>query len=109
MSKRKISAEQIANAEDQLQSLQKQVEYDTKDYTLELLLSKFERGDFFIPAYQRQYIWKSGNKTLFIESVLLGLPIPFMFFAGCEDGRLEIIDANASRIRIWQIEAFETT
>ena len=101
MAKKKISTEQIANAEAQLQSLQKQVEYDTKDYTLELLLSKFERGDFFIPAYQRQYIWKSSNKTLFIESVLLGLPIPFMFFAGCEDGRLEIID-GAQRMQTLQ-------
>lgn len=92
MAKKRITSEQIANAEAQLQVLQKQVEYDTKDFTLELLLSKFERGDFFIPDYQRQYIWKPSNKTLFIESVLLGLPIPFMFFAGCADGRLEIID-----------------
>lgn len=92
MTKKKISNEQILIAEKQLQSLQKQVDYDTKDYTLELLLSKFSRGDFFIPDYQRQYIWRANNKTLFIESVLLGLPIPFMFFAGCEDGRLEIID-----------------
>lgn len=90
--KKKITPEQISNAEAQLQTLQKQVEYDTKDFTLELLLSKFDRGDFFIPDYQRQYVWKPNNKTLFIESVLLGLPIPFMFFAGCEDGRLEIID-----------------
>lgn len=101
MAKKKISVEQVTNAEAQLQLLQKQVEYDTKDYTLELLLSKFERGDFFIPAYQRQYIWKPGNKTLFIESVLLGLPIPFMFFAGCEDGRLEIID-GAQRMQTLQ-------
>ena len=90
--KKRITPEQITNAETQLQTLQKQVEYDTKDFTLELLLSKFDRGDFFIPDYQRQYVWKPNNKTLFIESVLLGLPIPFMFFAGCEDGRLEIID-----------------
>lgn len=101
MAKKKISADQVAKAEAQLQLLQKQVEYDTKDYTLELLLSKFERGDFFIPTYQRQYIWKPGNKTLFIESVLLGLPIPFMFFAGCEDGRLEIID-GAQRMQTLQ-------
>lgn len=89
---KKITSEQISNAEAQLQILQKQVEYDTKDFTLELLLSKFDRGDFFIPDYQRLFVWKTNNKALFIESVLLGLPIPFMFFAGCEDGRLEIID-----------------
>ena len=92
MRSKKITAEQINAAEIQLQSLQKQVDYDTKDYTLELLLSKFDCGDFFIPSYQRQFIWKTSNKSLFIESVLLGLPIPFMFFAGCADGRLEIID-----------------
>lgn len=92
MANKKITPEKIVNAENQLKVLQKQVEYDTKDFTLELLLSKFDRGDFFIPNYQRQFIWKTKNKTLFIESVLLGLPIPFMFFAGCEDGRLEIID-----------------
>jgi len=92
MAKKRITPEQVASAETQLQSMQRQVEYDTKDFTLELLLTKFKRGDFFIPAYQRQYVWKPNNKTLFVESVLLGLPIPFMFFAGCDDGRLEIID-----------------
>lgn len=92
MAKKKVTPEQVEAAERQLKNLQRQVEYDTKDYTLELLLDKFEKGDFFIPDYQRQFVWKTSNRSLFIESVLLGLPIPFMFFAGCEDGRLEIID-----------------
>lgn len=99
--KSKILSEQVVLAETQMQSQQKQVEYDTKDYTLELLLDKFKKGDFFIPQYQRQYVWKPKNKTLFIESVLLGLPIPFMFFAGCDDGRLEIID-GAQRMQTIQ-------
>ncbi len=101
MSKKKISREQVVAAEEQLQSLQKLVEYDTKDFTLELLLSKFERNDFFIPDYQRQYVWRPSNKSSFIESVLLGMPIPFMFFASCEDGRLEVID-GAQRMQTLQ-------
>ena len=92
MAKKKVIPEQVEAAERQLKELQRQVEYDTKDYTLELLLDKFEKGDFYIPDYQRQFVWKPNNRSLFIESVLLGLPIPFMFFAGCDDGRLEIID-----------------
>ena len=92
MAKKKVTPEQAEAAERQLKELQRQVEYDTKDYTLELLLDKFEKGDFYIPDYQRQFVWKPNNRSLFIESVLLGLPIPFMFFAGCDDGRLEIID-----------------
>lgn len=98
MAKNRITSEQVVVAETQLQELQKQVDYDTKDYTLELLISKFKRGDFYIPKYQRQFIWKPHNRSLFIESVLLGLPIPFMFFADCNDGRLEIID-GAQRIQ----------
>lgn len=92
MAKKKVTPEQVEAAERQLKELQRQVEYDTKDYTLKLLLDKFEKGDFYIPDYQRQFVWKPNNRSLFIESVLLGLPIPFMFFAGCDDGRLEIID-----------------
>ena len=75
MAKKKVTPERIEAAERQLKDLQRQVEYDTKDYTLELLLDKFEKGDFYIPDYQRQFVWKANNRSLFIESVLLGLPI----------------------------------
>ena len=88
----KIITELIEKAELQIKEYQKQIEYDTKDYTIEHLVDKFNKNDFFIPQYQRKFVWRPKNKSLFIESVLLGLPIPFMFFAGCEDGRLEIVD-----------------
>lgn len=46
MAKKKVTPERIEAAERQLKDLQRQVEYDTKDYTLELLLDKFEREIF---------------------------------------------------------------
>ena len=45
MARRKITEENQRKAETQLQSLQRQVDYDTKDYTLELLLNKYELGE----------------------------------------------------------------
>ena len=36
-------------------------------------------------------MWGNANKNLFLESVLLGLPISLMFFADCKDGKQEII------------------
>ena len=81
------------NAADlQIKEMQKQIDYDTRDFTIELLISKFEKKEFFIPPYQRDFVWKSKNKTLFLESVFLGLPIPFMFFADCDNGKQEVID-----------------
>ena len=98
MARKKLTKEQIAQGDIQLNECQNEIDYDTKDFTLELLASKFKKGDFYIPEYQREYIWRSKNKSLFIESILLGLPIPFMFMADCDDGRLEIID-GAQRIQ----------
>lgn len=96
--KSKITLEQKQDADLQIKEMQKQIDYDTKDYTIEFLVDKLKRGDFFIPEYQRKFIWKDANKSLFIESVLLGLPIPFMFFGNCDDGRIEIID-GAQRLQ----------
>ena len=93
-----ITQEEMKSADEQLKALQRQITYDTKDYTVELVVQKFSKNDFFIPDYQRGYVWKEKNKSSFIESVLLGLPIPFMFFADCDDGKLEIID-GAQRVQ----------
>jgi len=96
--KSKITFEQKQVADAQIKEIQKQIDYDTKDYTIEFLVEKFKKGDFFIPEYQRKFIWKESNRSLFIESVLLGLPIPFMFFGNCQNGKIEIID-GAQRIQ----------
>lgn len=66
MAKKKVTPEQVEAAERQLKELQRQVEYDTKDYTLELLLDKFEKGDFYIPDYQRQFVWKPNNMLMLL-------------------------------------------
>ncbi|MFZ3132522.1 MAG: DUF262 domain-containing protein, partial [Desulfosporosinus sp.] len=93
-----IPFEQRQEADIQIKALQKQIDYDTKDYPVELIVTKFDKGEFFIPIYQREFVWKDNNKTSFIESVLLGLPIPFMFFGDCENGKMEIID-GAQRVQ----------
>lgn len=92
INRRPISSERREKADRQLKEIQRRVDYDTKDYTVELIVNKFNNGDFFVPEYQRDYIWAERNKSSFIESVLLGLPIPFMFLGDCNDGKMEIID-----------------
>lgn len=88
----------------------KNVKYDTKEYTLEHLFSKFNRltednkqTEIFIPFYQRKFVWKPDQQSRFIESILLGLPIPPMYFAEMDEGVLEVIDGSQ---RIRTINAF---
>jgi hypothetical protein len=87
-----VPQEQVARIEQQILDKQRAIDYDTKEFTVELLVQKFDSGDFFVPAYQRAFIWSQERQSKFIESVLLGLPIPFMFMADTADGRLEIVD-----------------
>ncbi len=87
-----------AALEVQLIEKQRTIDYDTKEFTVELLVQKLDNGDFFIPAYQREFVWHDKRRAKFIESVLLGLPIPFMFAADTPDGTLEIVD-GAQRLR----------
>jgi uncharacterized protein with ParB-like and HNH nuclease domain len=47
-------------------------------------------GEFEVPPYQREFTWEPERKSRFIESVIMGLPIPFLFFWEMEDSRLEI-------------------
>ena len=88
-----ISEDQKIAAEEQIRSLRKEIDYNTRDYSIDFLIQQFRDDEFYIPdEYQRQYIWNNTDKNRFVESILLGLPIPLMFFSDTEDGRCEIID-----------------
>jgi hypothetical protein len=99
-----ISEEQQDNAEKQIIEQQQIVDYEIKEYTIELLINKFTEGEkenqneIFIPQYHRKFVWAEETQSEFIESLLLGLPISYMFVAENEDGRCEIIDGT-QRIR----------
>lgn len=88
-----ITEEQKKVAELQIKEQRSEINFDTRDYSIDFLVQQYRDDEFYIPdEYQRQYIWEENDKTRFIESILLGLPIPFMFFSDTDDGRCEIID-----------------
>jgi len=108
-----ITDEQRELAEAEIREKQKVVDYDTKEYPVEVLVKKYRDGldedtnELYIPDYQRDMIWEDNRQSKFIESLLLGLPIPYIFVADLrpkqeddEDdlARLEIVDGT-QRIR----------
>jgi hypothetical protein len=94
----KPSKERVKAADQQLLEQQRVIEYDTKEFTIEVLKQKFGDGgadaDIYIPDYQRRFSWDFRRRSRFIESVLMGLPIPFLFFGDKRDGRLELVDGS---------------
>lgn len=93
----------IALAEAQIVELSKRIEFYLTEYSVELLAGKMSKGEFVVPNYQRAYTWEADRKSRFIESLLLGLPIPFLFFWEMPDGKLEIVDGSQ---RLRSIEEF---
>ena len=99
-------------AEAEIREKQKVVDYDTKEYPVEVLVQKYREGlsedinELSIPDYQRDLVWSDEHQSRFIESIFLGLPIPYLLVADVrpekdqqEDlARLEIIDGT-QRIR----------
>lgn len=94
----KITFEKQEQAEEQIRDLQKEISYNVKDYPIGYIIDEFSRERFYIPDYQREFVWREKNKCRFIESLILGIPIPFMFVCEMDDGRYEIID-GAQRIQ----------
>ena len=102
-------------AENQIYDLRKTVRYDIRELTIEIIVSKYQKGrdydpemdkaeqskffsSLWIPEYQRDFTWDEQRQSRFIESVLLGLPIPLIFVAENENSVWEIVDGS-QRIR----------
>lgn len=90
-------------ADVQIKQKQSDVDYDTKDFTIDYIIKAFQDDLFYIPDYQRKFVWDESRQRRFIESVILGLPIPFLFIAEMDDGRLEVVDGAQ---RAGTLEAF---
>lgn len=83
----------LAEVEKLLLEEQKRVDYDTREFTVELLVQKLKAEEMVVPPYQRKFQWDERRQSRLIESVMIGLPVPFLFAADLpESGQLEIID-----------------
>ena len=86
-------------AEYDLDDLVATVKYDISsygvDFDVEGLCRRLRREEIFVPAFQRNYIWTMSEASRFVESLLLGLPVPGIFLARDETtGKLLVIDGQ---------------
>jgi uncharacterized protein with ParB-like and HNH nuclease domain len=65
------------------------------DYDVDGIVKRLKRGDIFIPSFQRDYVWNQTEASRFVESLLLGLPVPGVFLAKEGDSnKLSVIDGQ---------------
>ena len=51
------------------------------DYTVDRIVDRLNKGAILIPEFQRKYVWSLKDASRFIESLILGLPVPGVFFS----------------------------
>jgi hypothetical protein len=84
------------------------------DYPVDGLVRRLDTGDIFVPVFgmadptnsdapgfQREYVWSKLQADRFIESLLLGLPVPGIFLVKEEDNKLLVLDGH-QRLRTLQ-------
>ncbi|MEG4075930.1 DUF262 domain-containing protein [Microcoleus sp. Pol14C2] len=69
------------------------------DFDVAGLVRRLESEDVFIPEFQRAYVWKPRQASRFIESLLLGLPVPGIFLAKERETKKLLVIDGQQRLR----------
>lgn len=77
------------------------------DYPVDSLVKRIESKDIIVPTFenkqelpegidpfQRDYVWPRSKADRFIESLLLGLPVPGIFLVKEDTGRFLVLDGH---------------
>jgi hypothetical protein len=51
------------------------------DFPVDGLVKRLANGSIVIPSFQRAYVWSLRDASRFVESLLLGLPVPSIFLS----------------------------
>ena len=62
------------------------------DLSFRELIDRYDEDELVKPELQRKYVWDRREASRFIDSILLGLPVPSIFLAQTQDEKLLIID-----------------
>jgi hypothetical protein len=68
------------------------------DLSVQTLVEQWDHDVLVLPEIQRQYVWDNGKASRLVESLLMKIPIPVLYFAETEDATFEIIDGH-QRVR----------
>ncbi|MGH9504613.1 MAG: DUF262 domain-containing protein [Terriglobales bacterium] len=83
----------MSNLLGELDKQSSQIRFEVIDFSAGELIRLHQDKEILIqPAFQRMFRWTQAQQSRFIESMLLGLPVPQIVLFQREDGVLELID-----------------
>lgn len=64
------------------------------DLSVQTLVEQWNNNQLVLPDIQREYVWDNAKASRLIESLLLNIPIPVLYFAETEEAKYEIFDGH---------------
>ena len=65
------------------------------DYSVDTLIKRLESEAFYVPQFQRRFVWSQRHASRFLESLLMGLPVPGIFlYREPETNRHLVVDGQ---------------
>ncbi|MFM2432949.1 MAG: hypothetical protein RLZZ511_4163 [Cyanobacteriota bacterium] len=90
--------------QEELDSKRKDIRTDSYSMSIGELINLYENQEIEIhPEFQRFFRWSQTQKTKFIESLLIGLPIPQVFVSQREDGIWDVVDGLQRLSTIYEL------
>ncbi|RLA84514.1 MAG: DUF262 domain-containing protein [Epsilonproteobacteria bacterium] len=93
------------------------IEVDNSDNTLYPAEVKIQRDMFSVrelktdyeekilelaPDFQREFVWTVKQKSELIESILMGIPLPMIYFFEADNGVLQVVDGKQRLTSLFQ-------
>src|SRR5947208_2885405 len=72
------------------------------DLSFRELITMYDEDELVKPELQRHYVWDKSEASRFIESLLLGLPVPSIFLAKQPDEKKLIIDGYQRIMSVYE-------
>ncbi len=78
-----------------IEDVQKRINFQPSNPTVQTLYDNFKDGDLVLsPDFQRNYVWNKIKASNLIESIILNIPLPFIFTAEIENNIEEVVDGQ---------------
>ena len=69
------------------------------DYTVDSLVKRMRSKSFIVPEFQRKFVWTLRHSSEFIESLLMGLPVPGIFLYKEAETNTHLVIDGQQRLR----------
>lgn len=94
-----VSKEETENDDDSQKSEKSYpnmaIKIDKDQYSVFEMKRKYDREKICMdPSFQRNFVWSTKQKSELIESVIMGIPLPLIYFAESQKGNLIVVDGR---------------